>query len=109
MWRFMRQYDLLLTPTVSLPPFPVPTPGASPATASPTDRGRLVTFTCPFNLTGQPAASVPAGWTDDGLPVGLQIVGRHLDDVAVLRASAAYEAARPWHDRWPPMLEAAGP
>lgn len=109
MWRFMRQYDLLLTPTVSLPPFPVPAPGASPAKASPIDPGRLVTFTCPFNLTGQPAASVPAGWTDDGLPVGLQIVGRHLDDVTVLRASAAYEAARPWHDRWPPMLEAAGP
>lgn len=52
-------------------------------------------FTFPINLTGQPAASVPAGWIADGLPAGLQIVGRHLDDAMVLRASAAYEAAHP--------------
>jgi aspartyl-tRNA(Asn)/glutamyl-tRNA(Gln) amidotransferase subunit A len=58
-------------------------------------------FTFPFNLTGQPAASVPAGWTADGLPVGLQIVGRRHADATVLAASAALEAARPWSDRRP--------
>ena len=57
-----------------------------------------------MNMTGQPAASVPAGWTADGLPVGLQIVGRHLDDATVLRAAAAFEAARPWRDRWPALV-----
>jgi hypothetical protein len=52
-----------------------------------------------FNMTGQPAATVPAGFTKDGLPIGLQIVGRQLDDAAtVLRAAAAYEAAAPWKD-----------
>ncbi|MBI2153198.1 MAG: amidase, partial [Candidatus Rokubacteria bacterium] len=48
------------------------------------------------NLTGQPAASIPVGFTGDGLPVGLQIVGRRHADRAVLAASAAFEAARPW-------------
>jgi aspartyl-tRNA(Asn)/glutamyl-tRNA(Gln) amidotransferase subunit A len=57
-----------------------------------------------LNLSGQPAASVPAGFTADGLPVGLQIVGRHLDDALVLRASAAFEAVRPWRDAWPTLV-----
>jgi len=59
-------------------------------------------------MSGQPAASVPAGFTRDGLPVGLQIVGRHLDDALVLRASAAFEAAAPWKQHWPPMLAQMG-
>jgi aspartyl-tRNA(Asn)/glutamyl-tRNA(Gln) amidotransferase subunit A len=59
-----------------------------------------MSFTFPFNLTGQRSASVPAGFTPDGLPVGLQIIGRRLDDGLVLRASAAYESAAPC-DRWP--------
>ena len=67
-----------------------------------------LSFTYPMNMTGQPAASVPAGFTVDGLPVGLQIVGRHLDDARVLRASAAFEAAAPWRDRWPPLLATLG-
>ena len=67
-----------------------------------------LSFTHPMNMTGQPAASVPAGWTSDGLPVGLQIVGRHLDDGLVLRASAAFEAAAPWRERWPPLLATLG-
>jgi len=46
---------------------------------------------------------VPAGFTQDGLPVGLQIAGGHLDDPMVLRAAAAFEAARPWADKWPPL------
>jgi Asp-tRNA(Asn)/Glu-tRNA(Gln) amidotransferase A subunit family amidase len=66
------------------------------------------TFTFLFNFTGRPAATVPAGFTEDGLPVGLQIVGRRLDDALVLRASAAYEAAAPWRDHWPPVLAKAG-
>ena len=54
-----------------------------------------LSFTYPTNMTDQPAASVPAGFTEEGLPVGMQIVGRHLDGLLVLRASAAFEAARP--------------
>jgi len=51
--------------------------------------------------------SVPAGWTKDGLPVGLQIVGRRLDDALVVAAGAAFEAARPWADRWPALDDLA--
>lgn len=97
---FFRKYDLLLTPTLATPPYElgifgprqVAGEGVSPL---------LPFFTFPFNLTGQPAASIPAGFTKDGLPVGLQIVGRRYDESTVLRASACFEEARPWAQRWP--------
>ena len=108
MWRFMRNYDLVLTPTLACPPFPIHMQGPEKIDGRWVHPVYWLSFTFPMNLTGQPAASVPAGWTDDGLPVGLQIIGRHLDDSLVLKASAAYEAAAPWRDRWPPMLEAMG-
>ncbi|HEV8473872.1 MAG TPA: amidase [Methylomirabilota bacterium] len=100
---FFEKYDLLLTPTIACAPFKVglDTPG--------TIAGRAVSFygwipfTPAFNLTGQPAASVPCGFTKDGLPIGLQIVGRRFADALVLRASAAFERARPWRQRRPPI------
>jgi aspartyl-tRNA(Asn)/glutamyl-tRNA(Gln) amidotransferase subunit A len=61
-------------------------------------------FSYPFNFTWNPAASVPCGFTADGLPVGLQIVGRRFDDLGVLQASAAFEAAAPWADKRPPLV-----
>lgn len=92
--RFFGPFDLLLSPTLAVPPFaaglerPVDCPAGS--------RLSWVAFTYPFNLTGQPAATVPCGFTAAGLPVGLQIVGRRLQDALVLRAAAAFEAATPW-------------
>jgi aspartyl-tRNA(Asn)/glutamyl-tRNA(Gln) amidotransferase subunit A len=99
---FLARFDLLLTPTTAVPPFPV---GAGvPREIAGREVSRLgwMPFTYPFNLTGQPAASVPAGFTDDGLPIGLQIVGRRHADRTVLAAAAAFEAACPWRDRRPP-------
>ena len=107
-WRFFRGYDLLLTPTAAVLPFEHGLQGPPVIDGREVDGFYWMSFTFPFNLTGQPAASVPAGFTRDGLPVGLQIVGRRLDDGLVLRASAAYEAAAPWHDRRPPILERPG-
>ena len=104
MWRFMETYDLLLTPTLAVPPFPVHMQGPEIIEGRMVAGTQWLCFTFPLNMTGQPAASVPAGFTQDGLPVGLQIVGRHLDDFGVLQACAAFEAARPWRDRWPPLL-----
>ena len=105
MWRFMRKYDLLLTPTLAVPPFEIGIQGPTMIDGREVEPFEWLHFTYPLNFTGQPAASVPAGWTDDGLPIGLQIVGRHLDDALVLRASACFEAAQPWRDKWPPMLK----
>jgi aspartyl-tRNA(Asn)/glutamyl-tRNA(Gln) amidotransferase subunit A len=108
MWKFMSRYDLLLTPTLAVPPFAVHTQGPERIEGRMVAPTKWLAFTFPMNMTGQPAASIPAGFTDDGLPVGLQIIGRHLDDPMVLRASAAFERARPWQGRWPELLKAKG-
>ena len=105
-WRFFRTYDLLLTPTLAVPPFEHGIQGPTEIGRRTVEPFHWLSFTFPFNLTGQPAATVPAGWTADGLPVGLQIAGRRLDAPAVL--AAAYEAAAPWRDRWPPILAEMG-
>lgn len=104
MWRLMQTYDLLLTPTLAVPPFPVGIQGPTTIDGREVEPFEWLHFTYPLNFTGQPAASIPAGWTDDGLPIGLQIVGRHQDDASVLRASAAFEAAAPWAHRWPDII-----
>jgi aspartyl-tRNA(Asn)/glutamyl-tRNA(Gln) amidotransferase subunit A len=98
---FLQRFDLLLTPTVAVPPFPID--GRPPREIDGQEVSLLgwMPFTYPFNLTGQPAASVPAGFTPEGRPVGLQIVGQRHADRVVLAASAAFEAACPWSDRRP--------
>lgn len=94
------RYDLLLTPTISVPPFELGIVG--PATVSERAVGHLGWTLCyPFNYTGQPAATVPCGFTTDGLPIGLQIVGRRFADATVLQAAAAFEGIRPWRDIHP--------
>lgn len=108
MWRFMRNYDLLLTPTLNVPPFEVGIQGPEVIDGRAVAPTYWLSFTSPINMTGQPAATVPAGFTRDGLPVGIQIIGHHLDDPLVLRASAAFEAAAPWKARWPPLLDDVG-
>jgi aspartyl-tRNA(Asn)/glutamyl-tRNA(Gln) amidotransferase subunit A len=100
--RFFEKYDLLLSPTVATAAFAhgILYPGTIDGQA--VSREASSAFTFPFNMTGEPAASVPCGFTREGLPIGLQIVGRRFEDATVLRASAAFEAARPWSDRRPP-------
>ncbi|MGH6829079.1 MAG: amidase [Rhizomicrobium sp.] len=99
---FMEGYDLLLTPALAVAAFDV-------GKVSPYDgRGSWPSwtpFSFPFNLTQQPAASVPCGYTRNGLPVGLQIVGRAFDDGSVLAAAKAYEAVDSHCDDLPPGFE----
>jgi aspartyl-tRNA(Asn)/glutamyl-tRNA(Gln) amidotransferase subunit A len=102
--RYMQRYDLLLTPTSPVAAFPLAQLGPETIAGRSVTPSQWLAFCAPLNLSGQPAASVPAGFTVDGLPVGLQIVGRHLDDALVLRASAAFEAVRPWRDAWPALI-----
>jgi aspartyl-tRNA(Asn)/glutamyl-tRNA(Gln) amidotransferase subunit A len=99
------RYDLLLTPTVTVPAFSADL--TAPEELAPvidgvpvSDLGRTP-FLYPFNLTGSPACSVPAGFVSDNRPVGLQIVGPRLDDARVLRAALAYERAFPWTETPP--------
>jgi aspartyl-tRNA(Asn)/glutamyl-tRNA(Gln) amidotransferase subunit A len=98
MGRFFGQYDLLLTPTMADTAFGLDrteVPYGPSLAWSP--------FTYPFNLTGEPAITVPCGWSGAGLPVGLQIVGPRFAEGRVLRAAAAFEEAQPWADRRPPV------
>ncbi|MCX5906691.1 MAG: amidase family protein, partial [Deltaproteobacteria bacterium] len=100
---FFEKYDFLVTPTLPCPAFAVGLENPKEIAGRPIDRYGWLPFTYPFNLTGQPAASVPCGFTKSGLPIGLQIVGRRYDDGTVLRASAAFEKARPWGGKRPPV------
>ena len=102
---FMQKYDLLLTPTLPCTAFPAgqDQPGTINGTA--TQYLSWTALTYPFNLTGMPAATVPCGFDSDGLPVGLQIVGRLQADDLVLRAAAAFEQARPWAQIKPAITE----
>jgi aspartyl-tRNA(Asn)/glutamyl-tRNA(Gln) amidotransferase subunit A len=100
---FMQGYDFLLSPAVSVAAFPATQLQPSHWPQHPWDWLMWAEFSYPFNWSGSPAASLPCGFTPDGLPVGLQIVGRRFDDLGVLQASAAFEAARPWAQNRPPL------
>jgi aspartyl-tRNA(Asn)/glutamyl-tRNA(Gln) amidotransferase subunit A len=99
--KFFETYDLLLTPTMPTVAWEAGKDAPSAIAGQPIQDFGYTPFTFPFNLTGQPAATVPCGFSSDGLPIGLQIVGRRLADATVLRACAAFEAARPWHAKRP--------
>ena len=103
--RVYERFDLLLCPTLAVPPFVVGQDDADPLDGETEKLGPLqwTRFTYPFNLTGQPAASVPAGWTKSGLPVGLQIIGNRFADLLVLQAARAWEQIQPWADRRPKL------
>jgi Asp-tRNA(Asn)/Glu-tRNA(Gln) amidotransferase A subunit family amidase len=101
---FFERYDLWLTPTLAQPPLPI---GYFDIESSNVDawNARLaafIPFTFPFNVTGQPAASVPLYWSDDGLPIGCQFAARYGDEAQLIRLCAQLERARPWFDRRPP-------
>ncbi|WP_240420656.1 amidase [Paenibacillus periandrae] len=96
MRRFMENYDLLIVPTLFAPAFKVGIYGPDEINGQQVPDNHWSSFNCLANMTGFPAASMPAGWTTDGLPVGVQLIGGHLADDVVLRASSAFEEAHPW-------------
>jgi Asp-tRNA(Asn)/Glu-tRNA(Gln) amidotransferase A subunit family amidase len=100
MQAFHETYDLLLTPVVSVTAFPI---GEEPREigGEKVQKYGWMPYTQPFNLTGQPAASVPCGFDSKGLPVGLHVVGRAYEDALVLRACRAFEQLQPWSDKRP--------
>jgi aspartyl-tRNA(Asn)/glutamyl-tRNA(Gln) amidotransferase subunit A len=94
----MRPFDYIVSPTAPIAAFDARLPCPTDDAGRPFEH---ITFTVPFNMTDQPAASVNAGFTADGLPIGLQIVGRRFDDLGVLGVAAAFEKLRGPQPPWP--------
>jgi amidase len=101
---FCAQYDAVLTPTLALPPVPV---GWVREPADPWEQyaraAEFTPFTPSVNVAGLPAVSVPFAWTEDGLPLGVHLIGPAGGEGLLLRLSGQLEAARPWIDRRPPV------
>jgi amidase len=101
---WFEDYDVLVTPTVAQPPPPVGLLGPDTDFMAEVPRlFALTPFTAMWNNTGQPAISLPVAMDGDGLPVGVQIVGRPAAEATLVRVGAQVEAARPWRDRRPPI------
>ena len=101
--RWFEDWDFLLTPSVSVAAFPAEKLMPDNWPRHDWDWVSWAEFSHPFNMAWNPAASVPCGFTAEGLPVGLQIVGKRFDDLGVLQASAAFEQAQPWAHKRPPL------
>jgi amidase len=96
-------YDALLTPTLAAPPAPVGYFEEVPPEENFARQERFTPFTALFNVSGQPAVSVPLYWNSGGLPIGVMLAGRMGDEATLISLSAQLEAARPWKDRHPPL------
>ena len=100
------EHDVLLTPTLARPPLRIgeldPPGGDSPLSVL-RRSGEFIPFPPPWNVTGQPAISLPLATSSEGLPVGVQLVGPPAGEELLISLAAEVEAARPWHDRRPPV------
>ncbi len=94
-------HDLLLTPVIATPPPPI---GYLSGPEGGMRVRELLQFTAQFNVTGQPAMSVPLYWNSENLPVGIQIVGRYADEATLFNLAGQLEEARPWKGRRPPVF-----
>jgi amidase len=101
-------YDVLLAPVCTMPPRPLGWFDADGDPAADFERQkRYAAFPAVYNMTGQPAVSLPLWWTGEGLPVGTMLVGRPADEVTLVSLSAQLEEARPWAHRHPPAWQPA--
>ena len=101
--KFFKEFDILITPTTAIPAFELGImypPVINGKNVSPTG---WQPFTLPFNLTGHPAGTVPCGWSSEGLPIGMQIVGKRFDELTVLQVSKAFQNIAPWQEKRPEL------
>jgi amidase len=102
-WKVLNEYDAVLTPTLAMPPVPVGYFDEVEPEENFERQKRFTPFTPLYNVSGQPAVSLPLHWTADGLPVGVMLAGRMGDEATLISLSAQIEAARPWKDRHPAL------
>jgi amidase len=102
-WKAMSGFDALLSPTLASPPVPVGYFEEVPPPENFERQKAFTPYTAVYNVTGQPAVSVPLHWNDDGLPIGIMLAGRMGAEATLLSLAAQLEAARPWKDRHPPL------
>ena len=110
--RWFEDVDIIVSPTIACPALPIDTDFFSDviingAPAGP-PRQAWYPYTHPFNLSGSPAITLPAGFSRDGLPIALQLAARRGNDALLLRAARLFEVARPWADKRPPLPELDG-
>ncbi len=98
-----QDFDVLLTPTIPMPAWPAAKFRGRNVIRATLGASDVTPFTVPWNVSGQPAASVPAGFTSDGLPLAVQLIGRPHDETTLLSLSAQLEAERPWADHRPQL------
>ncbi len=98
-----KKYDILITPTTTTPAIGIEKTMLDlvEVDGKKVSTNDWVSFTYPFNMSGHPAASIPCGWHSNGLPMGMQIVGKRFDEVSVLQVSKAFEEISPWKDKKP--------
>ena len=105
---FLAERDVWVVPTMAVPAFPVEHPHVMEIDGEPVGKAMQRSFlTYAFSVLGLPAISIPCGFTTTGLPVGLQIVGKRRAEATVLRVAAAFEAAQPWAQHIPPVVQSA--
>jgi len=99
----LKKFEVLITPTTACLPFELNK--SSPERIDNKEISPLewIPFTYPFNMSGHPVASIPVGWSKEGLPIGMQIIGKRLNDLTVLQTSMAYEEIAPWQNMKPPL------
>ncbi len=100
-YKLFKDIDILITPTVAITAFELGVMFPKTSDGTRVSPNALTPFTFPFNMTGHPAATIPCGWSNDGLPIGMQIVGKRFDDMRVLQVSRAFEEIAPWQDKKP--------
>jgi aspartyl-tRNA(Asn)/glutamyl-tRNA(Gln) amidotransferase subunit A len=96
-----KNYDILITPTTAVPAFELGIPAPSTIEGKGVPPIGWQPFTFPFNFTGHPAASIPCGWSSEGTPIGMQIIGKRFQELLVLQISKAFENIAPWQHKRP--------
>jgi len=100
---YFKDYDILVTPATAVPAFKLGMMYPSKINGKSVSPTGWQPFSFPFNLTGHPTATIPCGWSSEGLPIGMQIVGKRYDELTVLQVSQAFEEIAPWQDKKPSL------